>query len=100
MTRRTLLATAALAQAQTNKEIRIGILGAGARGIDCLRITLTQPNIRVAAVCDINEASATRAQQLERGHWSTEGASQAVARATDAVIGITATVHPWNKGLG
>ncbi|HZO52769.1 MAG TPA: Gfo/Idh/MocA family oxidoreductase [Bryobacteraceae bacterium] len=64
MTRRTLLATAALAQAQTNKEIRIGILGAGARGIDCLRITLTQPNIRVAAVCDINEASATRAQQL------------------------------------
>ena len=43
----------------------------------------------------------TRAQELERGNWSTEGATQAVARATAATIGIiAATVLPGNKGLG
>lgn len=36
-----------------------------------------------------------RAQELERGNWSAEGATQAVARATAAMIGITAaTVLP------
>jgi hypothetical protein len=43
----------------------------------------------------------TRAQELERGNWSAEGATQAVARATAATIGIiAATVLPRNNGLG
>jgi hypothetical protein len=43
----------------------------------------------------------TRAQELERGNWSAEGATQAVARATAATIGIiAATVLPRNKGPG
>src|SRR5690606_6525298 len=43
----------------------------------------------------------TRAQELGRGNWSAEGATQSVARATAATIGIiAATVLPWNKGLG
>jgi hypothetical protein len=42
----------------------------------------------------------TRARELERGHWSAEGATQEVARATAAMIGITATMHPRNKGPG
>jgi hypothetical protein len=43
----------------------------------------------------------TRAQELERGNWSAEGATQAVASATAAMIGIiAATVLPRNKGLG
>jgi hypothetical protein len=43
----------------------------------------------------------TRAQELERGNWSAEGATQAVARATAATIGIiAATVLPGNKGRG
>jgi hypothetical protein len=43
----------------------------------------------------------TRAQELARGNWSAEGATQAVARATAATIGIiAATVLPRNNGLG
>jgi hypothetical protein len=43
----------------------------------------------------------TRAQELGRGNWSAEGATQTVARATAAVIGIiAATVLPRNKGPG
>ncbi|TYT22567.1 GPP34 family phosphoprotein [Luteimonas viscosa] len=43
----------------------------------------------------------TRAQELERGNWSAEGATQAVARATAEMIGIiAASVPPQNKELG
>lgn len=37
-----------------------------------------------------NSVVITRAQELERGNWSAEGATQAVARATAATIGIIA----------
>jgi hypothetical protein len=48
-----------------------------------------------------SSAVITRAQELERGNWSAEGATQAVARATAATIGIiAATVLPRNKGPG
>lgn len=41
----------------------------------------------------------TRAQELERGNWSVEGANEAVARATAATIGIiAATVAAQNRG--
>ncbi len=43
----------------------------------------------------------TRAQELARGNWSAGGATQAVARATAAMIGIiAATVLPRNNLLG
>lgn len=43
----------------------------------------------------------TRAQELERGNWSTEGATRAVGRATAAMVGIiAATVLPQNEGFG
>lgn len=43
----------------------------------------------------------TRAQELGRGNWSADVATQAVARATAATIGIiAATVPPRNNGLG
>lgn len=43
----------------------------------------------------------TRAQELERGNWSAEGATETVARATAAMIGIiAATVLPRNEGVG
>ncbi|WP_202844552.1 GOLPH3/VPS74 family protein [Luteimonas saliphila] len=43
----------------------------------------------------------TRAHELERGDWSAEGATQAVARATAAMLGmIAASVPPPNNGLG
>ena len=39
-----------------------------------------------------NSVVITRAQELERGNWNAESATQAVARATAAMIGIIATV--------
>lgn len=76
-----------------------------------------EPTPRVAALAALMSGSGTlhqfdpeipwtstvivRAQELERGHWSAEGATQAVARATVAMIAIVAaTVRPPNEGLG
>ena len=43
----------------------------------------------------------TRAQELKRGDWSAEAATQAVARATAAMISvIAASVLPRNEGRG
>jgi hypothetical protein len=47
-----------------------------------------------------NSVVTTRAQELARGNWSTEGATQAVAGATAAMIGIIAATLPGNKGPG
>ena len=53
------------AAAQTSgKEIRVGVLGTGARGTDLMRISMALPSVRITAVCDISEQRATRAQQL------------------------------------
>ena len=58
-------ALAAAAAGQTSgKEIRIGVLGTGSRGVDMMRISMKLPGVRVAAVCDISEQRATRAQQV------------------------------------
>ena len=46
------------------KELRVGVLGTGSRGTGMMRITLTLPGVRIAAVCDIDEGRATRAQQI------------------------------------
>lgn len=46
-----------------------------------------------------NSAVIARAQELARGDWSAEGANQAVARATAAMIGIlAASVIPRSQG--
>jgi hypothetical protein len=48
-----------------------------------------------------NSGVITRAQELERGIWSAEGATQAVARAMAAMIGIiAASVPARTNGLG
>src|SRR5687768_13287402 len=55
---------AALSLKADTKPIRVGVLGTGARGVDMMRISLKLPGVRIAAVCDISEANATRAQQI------------------------------------
>ncbi len=45
-------------------EIRVGILGMGSRGVDMMRISLHLTGVRIAAVCDVSEQNATRAQQI------------------------------------
>jgi predicted dehydrogenase len=64
--RRTFLAAgaASLAAAPLANEIRVAVLGAGSRGVEMMRRSLVHPAIRITAVCDIVEASATRAQRI------------------------------------
>ncbi|HYO83937.1 MAG TPA: Gfo/Idh/MocA family oxidoreductase [Bryobacteraceae bacterium] len=57
------LALSAAAQSRS-KEIRVGVLGAGARGVDMMRISMRLPGVRVAAICDVSEQRTTRAQQV------------------------------------
>src|SRR5688572_24095728 len=52
------------AQSTGKNELRVGVIGTGSRGTGMMRITLTLPGVRVAAVCDIDESRATKAQQI------------------------------------
>jgi predicted dehydrogenase len=44
------------------KKVRLGFIGVGDRGTGLLRVALNVPNVEVLAVCDINHANLTRAQ--------------------------------------
>jgi predicted dehydrogenase len=46
------------------KEIRVAVLGVGSRGVGLMRHSLEVSGVRVTAVCDIDEARATRAQEI------------------------------------
>jgi len=61
--RRVFLQTAAAtAIAAPGKPIRVGLIGAGSRGLGMLGRSLVHPGVRIAAVCDIVEQRATQAQ--------------------------------------
>jgi predicted dehydrogenase len=59
-------ATAAFASAGNaqGKELSVAVLGTGSRGTDMIRISTKLPGVRIAAVCDVSEERATRAQQI------------------------------------
>jgi predicted dehydrogenase len=59
-----LLSGLAAAAAAAEKPLRVAVLGTGSRGTDMIRISLRLPGVRIAAVCDVSEASATRAQTV------------------------------------
>ena len=66
MGRRTFLqAAGAAGMAQpAPREIRVGVIGTGARGTYLIERSLYHPGVHVTAVCDIIEARAQRAQDL------------------------------------
>jgi predicted dehydrogenase len=55
-----LAGSAALSSAQ-DREIRAGFIGVGARGGNLLKQTVTQQNVKVAAICDIDPETRDRA---------------------------------------
>ena len=59
-----ILAPGAMLAAETEKPVRIGIVGVGGRGTGLLEILLTMQGIEVPAICDIDLAAAANAQQL------------------------------------
>lgn len=99
ITRRQWMASAAFAQ--TGRKTRIGFIGTGSRGFSLLRTTLALGNVDVPAICDINEAHLSRAQDAveKAGQKRPEGYSNGpeafrklVARDDlDAVI----NAGPW-----
>ena len=70
MDRRTFIPTSAATlpagprAAGANDRIQIAIVGAGGRGRDHISVFGTQPDCRVAAVCDVDQARAEQAAQL------------------------------------
>jgi hypothetical protein len=87
------------------------------RDLRNILVDSAQPTPRVAALAALiwgsgtlhqfdpeiprNSVVISRAQELERGHWGAEGATQAVARATTAILGvIAATVLPRDNEPG
>jgi predicted dehydrogenase len=57
-------AAAGTAEEYTLKPVRVGLVGVGNRGTALLNTLLSLPGVSVPAVCDIDAAAATRAQDL------------------------------------
>ena len=55
------------ARSAASKEIRLGIIGTGVRGLYLTERALEHAGIKVTAVCDIVEERAKRAQEIVRG---------------------------------
>ena len=73
--RRTFLASAAaslaLAQKGPNDQVVVGMIGVGNQGTGRLRELLRQPDVRIAAICDVDESHRNRAIELvekEKGY--------------------------------
>ena len=100
--RRFLGLAASAAFAQSEKPIRIGIVGVGHRGSYLLTTLLDLPDVQVPAICDINEATLKHAQDVveKAGRKRPEGYSSGVedfrrmVERDDLDAVITAT--PWN----
>jgi len=52
--------------AKPSRQITIGVLGVGAQGKSDLRAFLAQPDVRVTAVCDVNQRNLASARQIIR----------------------------------
>ena len=96
-TRRTFLqASAAIATAQfpilgANDKVQVGIVGLGGRGNDHMGFYEKIPDVRIAAVCDVNQAARERARALQlpyRVYFPTPGLS------TDNAAMIAAAAFP------
>ena len=55
---------AAFSTFAAEKEVRVGIIGAGSRGTTLLERTLVQKNVQVTAICDIREDRAMNELEL------------------------------------
>jgi myo-inositol 2-dehydrogenase / D-chiro-inositol 1-dehydrogenase len=78
--RRFLGLTAGAAFAQSEKPIRIGIVGVGHRGSYLLTTLLDLPDVQAPAICDINEGTLKHAQDVveKAGRKRPEGYSSGV----------------------
>lgn len=62
--RREFLLAAGAQLRPAEKQIRVAVLGTGSRGTGMMRQSLLFPGVKIAAVCDVNEARASQAQNV------------------------------------
>lgn len=109
MNRRTMIGAsiAPLLQAQSEAAVRVAMLGVGNRGTSLLRTMLSLPAVDVPAVCDINEANLSRAQDVvaRTGRSRPEGYSSGpedyrrLLERTDLDAVIIATPWQWHAKM-
>ncbi len=96
-----------LAQAQTERPVRVAMLGVGNRGTSLMRTMLSQPGVDVPAVCDVNEERVSRAQELvaKTGRGKPEGYQRGpedyrrLLDRTDLDAVIVATPWQWHTRM-
>lgn len=101
------LGVAALATRPTPRplsSVRLGIVGTGSRGTSLLRELLKLAEVRVQAICDVDEAHLAHAQKLvvDAGHPKPEGYSRGpedwrrLCDRNDLDVVLTATPWKWH----
>lgn len=82
-----------------HQKIRIGLIGAGSRGIVNLNYALRDPNVELTAVCDVYDGRTARAKELYGEQiFTTRHHEELLARPdVDAVI--VSTTHHWNAQI-
>ncbi len=101
------LATGTANGAEPSGTARIGIIGVGNRGTSLLHNMLKFPGVQVPAVCDINPAHATRAQDIvekatgSRPELYTEGERhwERLVQRDDLDAVLTATPWEWHTPI-
>lgn len=89
---------------ETNKKVRIGFVGVGARGSDLVDIALDMPGVEIPAICDINKENLEKNLHVveRRGHGRPEGYSNGeedfrrMVTRDDLDAVITATPREWH----
>ena len=97
-------AAAGGAEEAVEKPVRVGVVGVGNRGSAILHTLLSLPGVTVPAVCDIDPAAATRAQDMvEKAGGNRPQAYTAGERDFDSLCGrddldavVTATPWEWH----
>jgi hypothetical protein len=94
-------AGARLVFGQSQKSVRIGMVGVGSRGSADLKTLLDLPGVEAPAICDINEANLQRAQDMveKSGRKRPEGYSRGLEdfrrMVTRDDLDAVVTATPW-----
>lgn len=62
--------------AKPSNQITVGVLGVGAQGKSDLRAFLVQPDVRVTAICDVNQRNLASARQIIQEAYGKDGVRQ------------------------
>ena len=83
------------AAATKTRPLRLGLIGAGERGVKCFGALLNQrADAQIGALCDSNETRARRAQEMLAGDFNCYTNAQAMLRA-EALDGIIITTPDY-----